>query len=432
MFDKNREFEPFDSKVWLSSPTMHGTELEYVMEAYRTNWMSTVGANIDEIENQICQKTGCKYAVALSSGTAALHLAVKLAGESLCGGKKEGTGSLSGVLCACSDMTFAATVNPVVYEGGIPVFIDAEYDTWNMDPEALEKAFEIYPDLRIVVAAHLYGTPGKVDEIKAVCEKYGAVFIEDAAESLGASYKGVPTGSLGKHGCISFNGNKIITGSSGGMLLTDEKSAADKVKKWSAQSRENASWYQHEELGYNYRMSNVIAGVVRGQIPYLEEHIRGKKEIYGRYREGLKGLPVGMNPYDEENSVPNHWLSCLLIEPESMAHQERGECGALYTPEHGKSCPTEILEAVSSIHAEGRPVWKPMHMQPIYQKNAFVTREGMVKINADIENAGKGADGMPLDVGRDIFHRGVCLPSDNKMTAEQQERVIEVVRACFE
>ena len=425
--------KPFQSKVWLSSPTMHGPELEYVKEAYETNWMSTVGANINEAERLACEKVGCKYAVGLSAGTAALHMAVKLAGMDVYGQQEIGHGALSGHKIFCSDMTFDATVNPVVYEGGIPVFIDTEYNTWNMDPEALEKAFELHPEVKIVVVAHLYGTPGKIDEIREICDRYGAVIIEDAAESLGATYKGVQTGSFGKYNCISFNGNKIITGSSGGMLLTDDKDAAEKVRKWSTQSRENAPWYQHEELGYNYRMSNVIAGVVRGQFPYLEEHIAQKKAIYERYREGFKDLPVMMNPYDAENSEPNFWLSCLLIEPEVMCRQMRGEQEALYVSEPGKSCPTEILEKLSACNAEGRPIWKPMHMQPIYRMNGFVTREGdgRAKTNAYIEGGAVGQDGKPLDVGMDIFQRGLCLPSDNKMTAEEQEKVIEIVKQCF-
>lgn len=418
---QEKEIQPFTSKVWLSSPTMHGPEIQYVTEAYETNWMSTVGANINEIEKQICEKVGCRYAVALSAGTASLHMAVKLAGVK------------PGDKVFCSDMTFDATVNPVVYEGGIPVFIDTEYDTWNMDPAALEKAFELYPEVKVVVVAHLYGTPGKIDEIREICECHKAVIIEDAAESLGATYKGVQTGTFGSYNCISFNGNKIITGSSGGMLLTDDLAAAEKVRKWSTQSRENAPWYQHEELGYNYRMSNVIAGVVRGQIPYLEEHIAQKKAIYERYREGLKDLPIEMNPYDEKNSEPNFWLSCLIIKPEAMCKQVRGEQEVLYNSESGKSCPTEILETLAKYNAEGRPIWKPMHMQPIYRMNGFVTREGngRAKTNAYISGGAVGADGKPLDVGMDIFQRGLCLPSDNKMTAEEQDVVIELVKRCF-
>lgn len=411
----------FEKKVWLSSPTMHGKEIEYIREAYETNWMSTVGENINEVERMTCEKIGCKYAVALSAGTAALHMAIKLAGVK------------SGDKVFCSDTTFDATVNPVVYEGGIPVFIDTEYDTWNMDPVALEKAFELYPEVRVVVVAHLYGTPGKIDEIRRVCDAYNAVIIEDAAEALGATYKGVQTGTFGTYNAISFNGNKIITGSAGGMLLTDSLEAANKVRKWSTQARENAPWYQHEELGYNYRMSNVIAGVVRGQYPYLEEHIAQKKAIYERYKEGFKDLPVSMNPYDGENSEPNFWLSCLLIDEDAMCRQVRGECEALYVTESGKSCPTEILETLAEYNAEGRPIWKPMHMQPIYRMNGFVTREGngRAKTNAYIAGGSKGKDGRPLDVGMDLFHRGLCLPSDNKMTPEEQEVIIEIVKECF-
>ncbi len=414
MFKKNNQLKKFESKVWLSSPTMHGPELEYIKKAYETNWMSTVGENINEVERLASDYIGCKYAVALSAGTAALHMAVKLAGVQ------------PGDRVFCSDMTFDATVNPVVYEGGVPVFIDTEYDSWNMDPVALEKAFELYPEVKVVVVAHLYGTPGKIDEIRAICEKHGAVIIEDAAESLGATYKGVETGTFGTYNAISFNGNKIITGSSGGMLLTDEEEAANKVRKWSTQARENAPWYQHEELGYNYRMSNVIAGVVRGQFPYLKEHIAQKKAIYQRYKEGLAGLPVQMNPIPEE-CEPNYWLSCMIINKEAMCKQVRGEQEALYIEETGKSCPTEILEAIASINAEGRPIWKPMHMQPIYRMNPFVTREGNGRARTNAYIAGEGAD-----VGMDIFARGLCLPSDNKMTVEQQDKIIEVIWACFE
>ena len=422
MFIKEQEkFEPFDHKVWLASPTMHGPEMDFMKEAYETNWMSTVGKNIDEAEHMICEKVGCKYAVALSAGTAALHLAVKLAGVK------------PGVKVFCSDVTFDATVNPIVYEGGIPIFIDTEYDTWNMCPQALEKAFQLYPEVKHVMLVHLYGTPGKIDEIRSICEKYHATIIEDAAESLGATYKGNQTGTFGTYNCISFNGNKIITGSSGGMLLTDDLAAANKVRKWSTQSRENAPWYQHEELGYNYRMSNVIAGVVRGQIPYLEEHIAKKKAIYERYKEAFKDLPVSMNPYDEENSEPNFWLSCLIIHPEAMCKQVRDDHKALYIPEHGKSCPTEILDAIAAINAEGRPVWKPMHMQPIYRMHEFVNREGHGRglSNAYIAGGISGNDGKPADIGADLFDRGLCLPSDNKMTIEEQDRMIEAVKACF-
>lgn len=404
----------FKNRIWLSSPTMHGEELQYIKEAYETNWMSTVGENINQVEHLISEKVGCQHAVALSAGTAALHLAVKLAGVK------------PGDKVFCSDMTFSATVNPVIYEGGIPVFIDTEYDSWNMDPEALKKAFELYPEVKVVVIAHLYGTPGKIDEIKAICQQHNAILIEDAAESLGATYKGQQTGSFGNFNCISFNGNKIITGSSGGMLLTDDEKAANKVRKWSTQSRENAPWYQHEEVGYNYRMSNVIAGVVRGQIPHLEEHIAQKKAIYERYKEGLKDLPVTMNPIPDD-CEPNYWLSCMIIDKEAMCKQVRGEQEALYIAESGKSCPTQILDTLAKYNAEGRSIWKPMHMQPIYRLNPFVVRDGNGRARSNAYIVGRVDD-----VGMDIFTRGLCLPSDNKMTAEQQNRIIEVIRSCFE
>ena len=408
------KLKPFENKVWLSTPTMHGEELEYVKKAYETNWMSTVGENINEVERLTCEYLGCKYSVALSCGTAALHLAVKLAGV------KRGDYVFS------TDMTFDATVNPIVYEGGIPVFIDTEYDTWNMDPEALRRAFEIYPDVKVVMLANLYGTPAKLDEIKAICDEHGATLIEDAAESLGAKYKGKETGTFGKYNVISFNGNKIITGSSGGMLLTDDLEAANKARKWSTQSRENAPWYQHEELGYNYRMSNVIAGVVRGQYPHLDEHIDAKRRIYERYKEGFASLPVTMNPYDPDTMEPNFWLSCLLINKEAMCRQVRSDTEALYISESGKSCPTEILETLAKYNAEGRPIWKPMHMQPIYRMNPFITREGNGRARTNAYIAGGCAD-----VGADIFERGLCLPSDNKMTPEEQDVIIEIVKSCF-
>lgn len=418
--------KPFKSKVWLSSPTMHGDEMKYISEAYETNWMSTVGNNINEIERVIAENEGVKFAVALASGTAALHLAVKLAGEKIYGRPSPGKGVLFNKKVFCSDITFSATVNPIVYEGGTPVFIDAECDTWNMDPEALENAFKIYPDVKIIVVAHLYGTPGKIDALKSIANAHGAVLIEDAAESLGALYKGKQTGSFGDYGCISFNGNKIITGSSGGMFLTDSKTDADRIRKWSTQSRETAPWYQHEELGYNYRMSNVIAGVVRGQLPYLNEHIAQKKEIYMKYKEGLKNLPVKMNPYDEVNSEPNFWLSCIIIDKNAMCKQIRGEKEALYISDCGKSCPTEILEKLAQFNAEGRPIWKPMHAQPFFRMNPFVTKNDNVCGQTSVYGASDF-----LDNGMEIFNRGLCLPSDNKMTAEQQEIIIEIIKDCF-
>ncbi len=408
------EFKPFEKKIWLSSPTMHGEELTYMKLAFDTNWMSTVGENINEVERIFPSLAGVKYGVALSAGTSALHLCMKLAGI------KPGDDVF------CSDLTFTATVNPVTYEGGRPIFIDTERETWNMDPAALEKAFEMYPHVKVVVTANLYGTPGRLDEIREICDRHGAVLIEDAGEALGATYKGKLTGSFGQYNAISFNGNKIITGTSGGMLLTDDKKAADKARKWSTQAREAAPWYQHEEIGYNYRMSNVIAGVVRGQVPHLYEHIAQKKAIYMRYKEGFKDLPVTMNPYLPE-SEPNFWLSCLLINKEAMCKQVRGDSDVLYVKEPGKTCPTEILDLLLSNEAEGRPIWKPMHMQPIFRNNPFVTVYGSGRATTNAYIAG-GIE----DVGSDIFARGLCLPSDNKITPEQQDIIIAMVRSCFE
>lgn len=414
-FDFSKKVVPFENKVWLASPTMHGEELKFMKEAYDTNWMTTAGSNINALEEQIKDYTKSENVVALSSGTSALHLAMKLAGI-----KK-------GDFVFCSDVTFSATVNPVIYEGGIPIFIDSEYETWNMDPKALEKAFELYPNVKVVVLVHLYGVPAKIDEIKSICDKHGAILIEDAAESLGATYKHQQTGTFGHYSVISFNGNKIITGSSGGALLTPELDAANKVRKWSTQAREQASWYQHEEIGYNYRMSNVIAGVARGQMPYLEEHIKQKKAIYDRYRDGLKDLPIQMNPFDKNNSVPNYWLSCMTILPEAMAKQVRSDSDVLYTSERGKSTPSEILDALNSINAESRPIWKPMHSQPIFRMNPFITKngDGRAQTNAYINS------NFSI-VGTDIFERGLCLPSDNKMTVEEQDTIINTIRACFE
>lgn len=427
MFRNKSEIAVFHDKIWLSSPTMHGDEQKWVMDAFDKNWITTAGENINEIEKIVAEFTGVKYAVALSCGTAALHLAIKLAGEKLYGQAKNDQGTLQGHKVFCTDMTFDATVNPVAYEDGEAVFIDTEPDTWNMDPQALEKAFEMYPDTKLVVIAHLYGVPGKLDEIREVCGRHGALLVEDAAESFGALYKGKQTGGFTDFAAISFNGNKIITGSSGGMFLTSSKEYADKIRKWSTQSREAAPWYQHEEIGYNYRMSNVIAGVIRGQMPHLEEHIAQKKAIYERYKEGFKGLPVSMNPYDSVNSQPNFWLSCLLIDEKAMCRQVRSDSEVLYISEEGKSCPTEILETLAKFNAEGRPIWKPMHCQPIYSMHDFITVNGSGRGRTNAYIAGGFSD-----VSSDIFRRGLCLPSDNKMTPEQQDIIIEIVRNCFE
>ena len=425
--------KPFEKKVWLSSPTMHGDELKYVTEAYETNWMSTVGENINAVEYLAADRSGKKYAVALSSGTAALHLCVKLAGERLYGKPRAGHGTLEGEKVFCSDMTFDATVNPVVYEGGTPIFIDTDKNTWSMDVSALKNAFKMYPDVKLVIYAELYGFPGEVEKIREICDKHNALLIEDAAEALGATFNNIPCGAFGDYSAISFNGNKIITGSTGGCLLTDDPDAANRARKWSTQSREAAPWYQHEEVGYNYRMSNVVAGVIRGQYNYLDTHIAEKKKIYERYAEGFKGLPVGLNPIIE-GALPNYWLSALVIDKEYMCKQVRDDYRALYVKEKEKSCPTEILEALQAFNAEGRPIWKPMHMQPLYRENAFVTREGDGRALTNAYIAGgmiSKRDNLPIDMGAYIFDTGLCLPSDNKMTEAQQNTIIEIVKRCF-
>ncbi len=445
-----RDLTPFTRKIWLSSPTMHGDEQKWVDEAIQTNWVTTIGENISEIEKEVAAKVGCGYAVALSSGTAALHLAIRLAGEKLYGPSQTCHGVLENRRVFCSDMTFDATVNPVAYEGGEAVFIDSELDSWNMSLEALEKAFEVYPETRLIVVAHLYGTPGKMEEIRRIADLHGALIVEDAAESFGASIaicsgspfytyprienakygessKWIQTGRFGDISIISFNGNKIITGSSGGMLLTDNKEDAHKVRKWSTQSREDAPWYQHEELGYNYRMSNVIAGVIRGQMPHLESHINDKRKIYKRYKEGFKDLPVKMNPIPK-NVESNYWLSCFVIDDDYLAPHVRSEKQALYKHVIGKSSPTEVLECLNAFNAEGRPIWKPMHMQPIYRNNIFVTSEGISKGRSGAYVNKEAA----VDNSQWIFDHGLCLPSDNKMTVEEQDKIIEIIKRCFQ
>lgn len=375
----------FENKVWLASPYIHEEERKYVKEAFDTNWMSTVGANINELEKNICEYTGCGYSLALGSGTAALHLAVKMAGVE------------QGDVVLCTDMTFAATVNPVVYEKAVPVFIDSERDTWNMDPQALAIALEKYKDrVKAVIVAELYGTPAKNDEIEALCRQYGVPLIEDAAESLGASYKRRRSGALGDINVISFNGNKIITGTSGGMLLADDEALIAHARKLSTQARDDAPWYQHSEIGYNYRMSNLIAGVARGQMEHLEEHIAGKKAIWEKYAEGLADLPLTMNPW-EDCAEPNYWLSCFTIEEDAFA---------------GGFTPEKIRTTLLEYNAEARPIWKPMHMQPVFADCDY--------IQAGDEN-----------VCEDIFRRGLCLPSDLNMTPEQQDSIIEMIHSVY-
>ncbi len=364
-------------RLYLSSPTMHGEEQIYVKEAFDTNWVAPLGKNVDEFEKSIAEYVGVKEAAALNSGTAALHMAIKLAGVH------------RGDIVLCSDLTFAATVNPVSYEGGIQVFIDSEKETWNMDPKALEIGLRKY-NAKAVIVANLYGTPAKLDEIRELCQKYKVTLIEDAAESLGATYKGIQTGTFGKYSALSFNGNKIITTSGGGMFLSSDAEAVKKVRFWSTQARENCPWYEHKEIGYNYRMSNIVAGIGRGQMLHLDEHIAQKKAIYMRYKEAFKDLPVQMNPY-LSCSEPNYWLSCLTI--------NEGE----------KVTPEDIRLALAKENIESRPIWKPMHMQPVYKNNDFIMTENR-------------------PVSEDIFARGICLPSDNKMTEQQQDIVIEIVK----
>ena len=371
-----------EKHIPLATPTMHMEELLYVKEAFDRNWVAPLGFNCDGFEEEICRLMGADtHALAVSAGTAALHLAVKLAGVK------------PGDIVLCSDMTFAATVNPVSYEGGVQVFVDSEKDTWNMDPQALERAFQKYPQAKVVILVHLYGVPAKMDQIMEICQRHNAVLIEDAAEALGASWNGKPCGTFGQYGILSFNGNKIITTSGGGMLLTKSEQDRKKALHWSTQSREPAPWYQHEEIGYNYRMSNIVAGIGRGQLLHLQEHIDKKTAIYRRYEKGLKGLPLTMNPY-LPGMEPNFWLSCVLLDP---------DCGVTAM---------ELLRRLQEANIESRPIWKPMHLQPVFADRDFIT-------------AGE------TSVDTYIFEHGLCLPSDLKMTEQEQDFVIEMIRAAF-
>ena len=444
-------------KALLSSATSHREdELKYVEDCYDKGWITTVGENIDAVEDFISaymsSRSDEKYAVALTNGTAAIHLAVKLAAERLYGSSTgittpmgAGTaGALYGKRVFVSDMTFDASVNPVLYEGGEPIFIDSEYETWNMNPDALRRAFELYPDVKLVIFVHLYGVPGRIEECKKICEEHGALLIEDAAESLGAEVTlgsagsnpmenvpsedtilTVPTGSIGDYGIVSMNGNKIITGSSGGALVCPDKYSYEKAKKWSTQSREAAPWYEHEELGYNYRMSNIIAGVIRGQWQHLDEHISGKKQVFERYAEAFSDLPVKVH------GGGNYWLSCLLIDNDAMEPFVMGDRRYIYEFEAGKSCPGEILDALYTFGAEGRPIWKPMHLQPMYRNNEFITVNGRTRGGSNAYRV-SARDKEMCEVTTDIFNRGLCLPSDNKMPPDAQDTVIDIVKRCFE
>ena len=375
-----------NNRILLSSPTMHNDELLYIQEAFEKNWIAPLGFNCDSFESEMSEYLSDKtlqlcHSLALTSGTSALHLAVKLAGI-----KK-------GDIVLCSDLTFVATVNPISYEGGIPVFVDSERETWNMDPLALEKAFEKYPQAKVVVLAHLYGTPSKIDEILEICKNHNAILIEDAAEALSATYKGRKCGTFGKYSALSFNGNKIITTSGGGMLITESSESREKAFFWSTQSKEKELWYQHEEIGYNYRMSNVVAGIGRGQLKHIDEHKRLKEKIFHKYEESFKSLPVQMNPH-LPNTKPNFWLSCLLFDKECKIN------------------PIELIKTLSDSNVEARPIWKPMHLQPLYKDNDFIFVEDK-------------------SVSEDIFDRGICLPSDIKMTDSEQDYVIEIIKSYF-
>ncbi|MBR0277632.1 MAG: aminotransferase class I/II-fold pyridoxal phosphate-dependent enzyme, partial [Clostridia bacterium] len=358
-------------RIWLSSPTMHGEEMDFIKEAFDTNWIAPLGNNVTEFENEISRYIGCKAAMAMTAGTHALHMAFKMAGVK------------NGDIVLCSDLTFAATVNPVSYLGGVQVFIDSERDSWNMDPDALKIALDKYQGkVKAVVVANLYGTPAKLDEITGICKEYGVTLIEDAAESLSATYKGKQTGTFGKYNAISFNGNKIITTSGGGMFLSDDEKAVAKVRYYCTQARDPVPWYQHSEIGYNYRMSNIVAGIGRGQLLHIEEHKKRKAEIYNKYTESFADLPVKMNPY-LDCSEPNFWLSCFCID------------------KNEKITPEDIRVELQKSDIESRNIWKPMHMQPVFEKNDYIT-VGEEKVSED------------------IFKRGLCLQSDIKMTEEQQ------------
>ena len=363
---------------------MHGEEQKYVQEAFDTNWVAPLGPNVNAFEKEVAAYTGCGHAAALSSGTAAIHMALKLLGIK------------RGDVVFVSDLTFSASCNPIVYENGTPVFIDAEPDTWNMSPEALQRAFEKYPHPKAVICVHLYGTPAKLQEIMEICRKHQTPLIEDAAESLGSTYQGKHTGTFGKYGIYSFNGNKIITTSGGGMFVSDAEEDAARVTFFATQSRDPARHYQHSEIGYNYRMSNVTAGIGRGQLIHLEEHIARKKEIYRQYQEAFAQIPeITMNPMNPEGDA-NCWLSGMIIEE---------SCGVT---------PDMVMDALEEINVESRPIWKPMHLQPVFAKEDFFPHY---------------EDGR--SIGEYVFARGLCLPSDIKNTDEDMELIIQTVKGCF-
>ena len=370
-------------RIYLSCPTMHGEEMQYIQDAFETNWVAPLGPNVTGFEEDIINYTGIKHATALSAGTAAIHLAFQVLGIG------------RGDIVFCSSLTFSATANPITYVGGVPVFIDSEEETWNMCPEALERAFEQYPEAKAVIVANLYGTPAKLDQIATICKRHGVPMIEDAAESLGATYQGIPTGRFGDIGIFSFNGNKIITSSGGGMMVSDNEDYTKKALFLATQSREPAKHYEHKEIGYNYRMSNVVAGIGRGQMKHLDEHVAKKKEIYMCYKQAFEDIPeITMNPYTED-AEPNFWLSCMTLSR---------DCNVT---------PALIADVLEAENIESRPIWKPMHLQPVFRNNGFV----QVK------------DG--ISVAEDIFNRGICLPSDIKNTKEDMQLIIRLIRGLF-
>lgn len=368
------------NKIFLASPHLssEGYEREFVKEAFDTNWVAPLGENVNKFEEGIANYVGVKGAAALSSGTAAIHLALKAAGIK------------RGDKVFCQSLTFAATVNPVIYEGGVPIFIDSDKETWNMDPQALKLAFEKYPDVKIVIAVNLYGNPAKLDDIVEICNENGAVLIEDAAESLGSLYKGKQTGTFGEYGTYSFNGNKIITTSGGGMLVADDVEKIEKARFWSTQSREKEMHYEHKEIGYNYRMSNVCAGIGRGQLMVLNDRIAQKTAIYNLYKEELeKTGDFEMIPIPVD-TVPNHWLSVTIIK-----NKEKYDV-------------ITLIKKLAENNIEARRVWKPMHLQPVFKDYDFI------KVNDEA-------------VSDYLFEDGICLPSDTKMTADEQKKVIDII-----
>ena len=374
-------------KILLASPHMsdEGYEQQFIKEAFDTNWIAPLGENVNKFEEEIANYVGVKTGAALSAGSAAIHLGLKALNVK------------QGDIVFCSSLTFSATCNPIIYQNATPVFIDSEYETWNMDPLALEKAFEKYPNPKAVIVVHLYGTPAKMDEIIKICKKHNVPLIEDAAESLGSIYNGQQTGTFGEYGVFSFNGNKIITTSGGGMLVSNNEDGIKKVRFWSTQSKEPVRHYEHKEIGYNYRKSNICAGIGRGQLKVLDKRIEKKTEIYNKYKNELEKVKeIKMQPIPK-STKPNHWLSVMTIDKDS------------------KVKPLNIMETLEKENIDSRPVWKPMHLQPVFKEYDFITAKN---------------DGT--SVSEDLFNRGVCLPSDTKMTEEEQERVIDIIKKCFE